>query len=471
VLTTSSGRTLLLLLHTAIAVSVSLHVLLTKRDVGAAIGWIGLGWLSPFIGGGLYFLLGINRVHRRARRLRESVPHQATSDPRASAPSPEDDWLVPLERAAHRIARRPALAGNTVEPLHNGDEAYPRMLAAIDGARRSVGLCSYILRDDAAGRPFLDALIRAHGRGVAVRVLVDGIGSGYFRSPAYQYLRQHGIAAARFLHSRKPWQMAFLNLRTHKKLLIVDGHTAFAGGLNIGAENLVASHPRHPVHDMHFAIGGPVVTQLAEAFAQDWAFTTNEVLGGEDWFPNPTDAGSCTARVVTSGPDRELERIEMLALMAVTCARRTVRIMTPYFLPDERIVTALALAALRGVKIDVIVPERSNKRYVDWASRANIEPLLQAGCRIWRNPPPFEHSKLMVVDSLWTLIGSANWDTRSFRLNFELDLEVTHAPLAQTLEDHMLSKRSSRITLADLSRRSLPARLRDAALRLMLPYL
>ena len=459
----------LLIAHVLIAGTVSAHVLLTKRDVGAAIGWIGLGWLSPFLGGGLYYMFGINRVRRRGARLGRRV---APKPPDPFVPiGSQDGHLAPLEQAAHHISRRPAMAGNSVEILHNGDEAYPRMVEAIEAARTSVALCSYILRDDVAGGPILEALARAHARGLAVRVLMDGIGSGYFSSPAYRRLQRDGVPSARFMHSTKPWSMPFLNLRTHKKLLVTDGRLAFTGGLNIGAENLLASKPKHPVRDMHFFVTGPVVAQLMDAFAQDWQFATDEALSGDAWFPELAPTGDCTARVVTSGPDREVERIEYLVLMAVTCARRSVRVMTPYFLPDDRIVTALCLAAMRGVRVDIVIPRRSNHRLVDFATRANVGPLLQAGCHIWRGPPPFEHSKLMVVDETWTLVGSANWDMRSFRLNFEMNLELTQDALAQALTRHIDERTGDRLTAAELARRPLPVRLMDAAVRLMLPYL
>ncbi len=451
-----------------VAALVTMHVLLHKRDVGASIGWIGLAWLSPIIGGFIYFLLGINRVRRRARVLRSDGEDTPGRPP---PPSGRDDHLAPLELAADRITRRPATSGNTVHRLSNGDAVYPVMLQAIAGARTSLALSTYILRDDAAGRPFIDALIAAQRRGVAVRVMIDGVGSGYFFSPSYRRLRRNRVPAARFMHSMWPWRMPFLNLRTHKKVLLVDGRLGFAGGINIGAENLLASRPRHPVRDTHFRFEGPVVAQLAEAFTRDWAFITGEELEGEAWFPPLREVGAAAARVITSGPDQDLEKIEYVTLSAISCARQSIRLMTPYFLPEERLVTALALAAMRGVEVDIVVPARSNHRLVDWAMRAHVHPLLEEGCRIWRNPPPFEHSKLMVVDGTWCLIGSANWDMRSFRLNFELDVEVYHDALAGQLEATMRAAMRDPLTIGELDRRVLPVRLRDAALRLMLPYL
>jgi cardiolipin synthase len=196
-----------------------------------------------------------------------------------------------------------------------------------------------------------------------------------------------------------------------------------------------------------------------------------EELEGEPWFPPLTPAGHAVARVVTSGPDEDLEKIEYIVLEAIACARRSVCLMTPYFLPDERLVTSLALAAMRGIAVDIIIPRRSNQRLVDWATPANIGPLLREGCRVWYNVPPFDHSKLMVVDDEWCLIGSANWDMRSFRLNFELGVEIYDTGLAQRLLEIMHGRRGERMLQSQIAARPLPVRLRDAGVRLMLPYL
>ncbi|MDE2582032.1 MAG: PLDc N-terminal domain-containing protein [Rhodospirillales bacterium] len=460
---------LLALAALAVAVLVSVHALLHKRDVGSAIGWIGLAWLSPLIGGALYLIFGINRVRRRAHRLREDHAPTAPGAAQGAAFDPEHRF-APLERAAGRISGRVAEAGNAVRVFCNGDEAYPAMLEAIAGARHSIALSSYILRDDAAGGRFIDALIAAQRRGLAVRVLIDGIGGGFFRSPAYARLRRNGVPAGRFMHALQPWRRPVLNLRTHRKILAVDGRLAFAGGMNIAAQNLLAAAPPAPVRDTHFRFDGPVVRQLVAAFAEDWSFEMDEDLAGDAWFPPLAPAGNAVARVITSGPDQDVEKIEFLILEAIACARRSVRFMTPYFLPDERLVTSLALAKIRGVAVDIVLPAQSDHPLIDWAMRAHVGPLLAEGCCIWRNPPPFDHSKIMVVDGEWCLIGSANWDIRSLRLNFELNVEVYDPALGARLEALMQARRGGPLTRAELDARGLPTRLRDAAARLLMPY-
>ena len=458
------------LAHIGLAAWVTLHALLKKRDVAACIAWIGLAWLSPFLGSALYVVFGINRVERKARRLRRRRGGAWIDDP-ATFSVLREDHLAPLEHAIGVLTKRPPRDGTALAILRNGDAAYPPMLAAIAQARHSIALLSYIFDDDAAGGQFIDALIAAHRRGVAVRVIVDGIGSGYFHSPAHARLTAAGVKAARFLHSFVPWRTSFFNLRNHRKILAVDGARAFLGGINIQTENVLALQPAWPVRDMHFAIEGPVVGQIVEAFADDWHFCAGEELKGEAWFPQLEPAGPASARVITSGPDDELERIGLAMIAAVGVAQRSVRIITPYFLPDARFLSALGLAAMRGVAVDIVVPEKGDHRLLDWAMAAHIPPLLRNGVRFWRAALPFEHSKLMAVDQMWSLIGSANWDMRSLRLNFEITLEVCCPVFGRLVGEAIAAKQDHPIALKQLDSRPLWQRLRDNAARLLLPYL
>ena len=454
--------------HVVIASGVTVHVLLNKRNVGTSVSWMGIAWLSPFIGGLLYYALGVNRVKRRAMRLRRERSHMFLVE-EVAPDAPDAGPLTPLEYAIGRLTGLSAEQGNKISLLRSGDHAYPAMLAAIDAAEKSVGLASYIFRDDEAGRPFIEALIRAQRRGVVVRVLIDGVGGGYFWSGAYERLREAGVPVDRFLHSYVLWKTPFLNLRNHRKLLVVDGRIAFTGGINIGHENLLATNPAHPVRDTHFRLEGPVVEQLTEVFADDWVYETGEKLLDQAWFPALQPCGDAVARVITSGPDEDLEQIEFAILHAISCARRSIRIVTPYFLPPDVMTTALGLAAMRGITVDIFVPEHSNHSVLDWARRVPLRNVIEAGCRVWLMPPPFDHSKLMTIDDAWSLIGSANWDTRSFRLNFELNVEVQDEAFAQMLLEAVPKGRA--LTLAEIEGDTLPLKLRNNAARLLQPYL
>ena len=453
----------------ALALWASAHALLRKRDVGSALGWIGLVWLLPVAGVLLYVLLGINRVQRRAERLRR--PQKMRVKSKAADDHDLHDDLEALQRGISRVSRRALETGCRLEIYQDGDEAYPAMLAAVEAARASIGITSFIWRTDDSGMRFIEALAAAKARGVDVRAIIDGIGGNWILSQAYHALHRRGVPVGRFLHSPLPWRMPLVNLRSHKKILVIDGTVAFTGGMNIADENVMRKHPKAPVQDTHFKVEGPVVAQLADAFADDWAFVMKQEIGGAAWFHDLAPTGHAKARVITSGPDQDLEKIEFCIMQAVACARSSLYVMTPYFLPDERLLTALSLAAMRGVAVHVVMPRRSNHRFVDWAARQNIGSLLKDGVNVWLGPPPFRHTKIMVVDGEWALIGSANWDMRSFRLNFELCMEVYDQPIAQRLQHFVTSHRGDPLTNKELKARSLPVRLRDAAVRLAMPYL
>lgn len=463
----------------ALSLVASAHVVVRKRDVRAAIGWVGLIWLVPFFGTVLYGAFGLNRIRRRAtelynirRRLPISTP-AALSIARlgtASAVAPE---LVALARLSEKLSGRPLLRGNKVDILENGDAAYPAMLEAITGARRTVALASYIFGDDRAGSRFVAALAAAVARGVEVRVLVDGFGARYTWPPVHYALKRLGVRNALFLPRVQEAGLAFFNLRNHRKVLTVDGRVAFTGGMNIQARNIHADDPPRKVRDVHFRIEGPLVGQLQEAFAEDWAFSTREVLEGPDWFPVLAEVGNTTARVISDGPDGDIEVLRTVIIGALSSAQESVRIVTPYFLPDPGLISALAVAALKGVRVDIVLPSHVNIPVVGWAAAAQLWQVLQPGCRVFYSPLPFDHAKLMVVDRKWSLFGSTNWDPRSLRLNFELDVESYCAECAAAIDD-LISERvagAREITLEDVDKRTLPVKVRDGVARLMSPYL
>ncbi len=459
----------------------SAHAVLHKRDTRATIGWVGLIWLAPIFGVILYILLGVNRIQRRATLLRSG---QLRAEPKAvdGVCTPErlekmladnNRHIATLVELVGRLTHRPLLSGNQIEPLVGGDAAYPAMLSAIDGAKRSIAMMTYIFDNDAVGKQFVEAFERAVKRGVDVRVLIDAIGSRYSFPSIVGVLAKAGVRVERFLESFVPGYFAYANLRNHRKIMVIDGEVGFTGGLNIREGAALSRHPKHPLHDMHFRVTGPVVCQLQEVFAEDWAFSTREVLGGDLWFPRLEPAGSMLARGIRYGPDEDLGEMRLALIGALACAHSQVSIVTPYFLPDDALIAALNVAAMRGVTVDIILPAQNNLALVQWASTAQLWEVLEYGCRVWLSPPPFDHTKLMLIDGLWCLFGSGNWDPRSLRLNFEFNVECYDRGLAATLGAIVEGKRaeSRLIKLADVDGRNLAVKLRDGVARLLSPYL
>ncbi len=472
---------LVALLDLVLAIGSTMHIVLNKRDVRAAIGWTGLVWLVPLLGTLLYYCFGINRIQRRAASLGVTQFWQArpalvlSEEERriheefvASYPN-----LVGLALVAKQLTGGAAVPGNRIDPLLDGDEAYPAMLDAIRRATRSVSLLSYIFDADRAGMKFLEALCEAQQRGVQVRVLIDDVGARYSRPTMLRRLREAGVQVVPFLPTRVPWKLAYANLRNHRKILVVDGSLGFTGGTNIREGHWLELEPKYPVQCVHFQQEGPVVAHLQRMFAIDWAFASGESLQDDAWFPELERVGPVWAQGIPDGPDEDFEKLADLIMGALASASRSVRVVTPYFLPDNTLIRALNTAAMRGIDVQIVLPERNNVAIVGWASAADFRHLLEKGCRIFLTPPPFDHTKLFVVDGAWSLIGSTNWDPRSLRLNFEFNVECYDEELGRRLEA-IIAERTARareVTPAELARQSLTVQVRNGLARLASPYL
>ncbi|OYW76327.1 MAG: cardiolipin synthase [Verrucomicrobia bacterium 12-59-8] len=455
------------------------HLLLRHRDYRSAAFWMAMIVLEPLFSPLLYLLLGINILRRSGRRYRSGI-HEPWRDPVADQPLPVADTdscttqeHQHLARTLDRISRFTLTVGNHLDILHNGDEAMPRMLEAIRGARHSITLASYIFEATGIGADFVAELSAAVKRGVQVRVMVDDAGTRYAWPPVVDALTRAGVTARRFMPSRMVLRLITMNLRNHRKILVVDGSTAFTGGMNIREGNMVARKPKHAVHDLHFAVTGPCVAQIQRVFAEDWAFCTGELLEGPLWFPDLAATGSTSAIGIVDGPDEDMEVMPAAFFAALNAARTEVKIITPYFLPNAVLIAALRLCAVRGVQVTILTPAENNIPFVGWAAQTIYPDLLSMGCRIFESAPPFDHSKLFLIDGVWSFLGSTNWDPRSLRLNFEFNLACHDAELCQRLATEMDAKlvHSREITCEMLEAAPVLQRLRNGFARLFIPAL
>lgn len=472
------GTIALAALTAALSLTSLIHLLTHHRDHRSAAFWVALILLSPLVGACLYGLMGINFVRRRGRQYRGSIG-PAYRDPPPDCPLFAETDPIRAERdcilatTLDRISRFNFTSGNRVEPLINGDEAMPAMLEAIRGAKTSVTLATYIFEAHHIGAKFVEELAAAHHRGVQVRVIVDDAGTRYSWPPVTRELRRRGVPVCRFMPNHFVLRILTMNLRNHKKLLIVDGHLGFTGGMNIREGNMISRSPSHPVRDLHFKIIGPVVAQMQRVFAEDWQFCFGELLEGPVWFPEIPTTGHTHALGIVDGPDEDLEVMPVALFAALNAARERVCITTPYFLPTAILLAALKLCATRGVKVTVITPARNNIPFVAWAARSLYPELLEAGCRIHESPEPFDHSKLLLIDDAWSCVGSTNWDPRSLRLNFEFNL-ACHSPdltdrLTRIFDEKL--KECREVTATDLESVTVPLRLRSGFARLFIPVL
>ncbi|MDM7852212.1 cardiolipin synthase [Pseudochrobactrum kiredjianiae] len=462
----------------------AIHATMTKEEVRSALGWVGVIMLSPFIGALVYAIAGVNRMRRSSLTVQRDgmtdieLYHLSHYD---ATPDQVEDVsgrnFIAMKRLGDVVSRCNLTSGNNIEVLQSGDIAYAAMLEAIAQAKRSILLETYIFDNDEIGKKFADALGKAVIRGVEVRVLVDAVGARYSTPSIVGLLRSKTVRAEVFNGQLiMGLRLPYANLRTHRKILIIDGAIAFTGGMNIREGFTKEFAQDHAAQDTHFRLTGPVVTDIFNTASEDWRFTTDEHLSGSAWAVTPPalhPGEGLLVRAVPSGPDKSLETNHKIMMGAFSVAEKHIRIMTPYLLPDRELVSALVTAARRGVIVDIVVPAQNNLVLVDMAMTAQFDQLLKDGCRIWRAKGAFNHSKLMSVDDVWAYVGSSNLDPRSLRLNFEIDLEVydakTAAGLSKRIDQYVATGTS--VKLAELKKRPFSRRLLERIVWLGSPYL
>ena len=329
-----------------------------------------------------------------------------------------------FRRAMGSLLGPPLVAGNRAQELLNGDQIFPAMLAAIHGAQHSITFETYIYWSGDIGREFADALSERAKAGVKVHVLLDWVGSGKIDKLFLDEMRAAGVEIRKF-HKPNWYNLARLNNRTHRKLLVIDGKTGFTGGVGIAPRWTGAGQDAEHWRDSHFRIGGPVVAQMQSVFMDNWLKVTGLVMHGEAYFPALQPVGDSSAQVFSSSPSGGSESMQLMYHLSITAADRSIDLSSAYFVPDELTGKALNEALKRGVKIRIITPgEIIDTDTVRAASRGSWGPLLKAGAEIYEYQPSMYHCKVMIVDKLLVSVGSTNFDNRSFRLNDEANLNV-----------------------------------------------
>jgi cardiolipin synthase A/B len=457
------------------------HAAMTKEDVRAATGWVGIIVLSPFLGAFIYLVAGINRIRHTALASRRTARHMLWREfygpavPREAIAECFSTQFLPMKVLGDTVTRFPLTSGNSIRMLTSGDEAYTLICEAIGNARHSILLETYIFDRDNIGRRIADLLIAAHARGVTVRVLIDSVGARYSVPSVVHYLRKGGVNVLTFNGKViTGLRLPYANLRTHRKIIVVDNEIAFTGGMNIREGFTQEFHGEARARDTHFRVTGPVVGDLFAVSAEDWHFASGEKLAAAadpHGIASPTDP--IFARVVSSGPDGSIETNHKMLIGAFSVAQKHIRIMSPYFLPDRELVSALVTAARRGVEIDILLPSQNNLKLVDRAMTAQLDQVLKGGCRVWRVNGAFDHSKLLTIDGEWSYVGSSNLDPRSLRLNFEVDLEILDSGFASLVGQRIgeSMRDATEVKLHDLRKRPFPLRLFEKFLWLGSPYL
>ena len=318
----------------------------------------------------------------------------------------------------------PILGGNTAKSLQNGAEIFPAMLGAIKGAKVSINFETYIYWSGNIGQRFAEALAERARAGVKVNVLLDWVGSQKMDDAYLTLMQDAGVRVAKY-HPLRWYNVARMNNRTHRKLLIIDGLIGFTGGVGIADEwDGYAQDEKH-WRDSHYRLQGPAVAHMQAAFVDNWIKATGEVLQGPSYFPAIAAAGTQRAQMFRSSPTEGSESVRLMYLLSIAAARRTVRIATAYFVPDDLSLETLVAALKRGVKVQILLPGEKNDAWITRsASRARWGELLAAGAEIYEFQPTFFHCKVMVVDDVWVSVGSTNFDNRSFRLNDEANLNI-----------------------------------------------
>jgi cardiolipin synthase len=458
--------TILTIAELVYVVVLATWILFEKRSPVATLAWILSLVALPYVGFVIFFLFGPRHLlrkrlkHKRARGTVTATTPLGASEPPPAQYDPRVEQLVHLVK---KTGEPPASRCDSVQIFHDAPSTFDAIEEAILAAKHHVHVAYYIFDPRRSGTRFRDALIARAKAGVRVRVLVDDVGSSAIKRKFVKPMREAGVMFARFNEVAFSRIRSRLDFRNHRKIVVCDGVVGFTGGVNISDDYLPAVPGKKPAADIirdarkeqkghadpwrdtHVKITGDAVRWMQLTFLDDWYYTTGYAARDKEYFPAQTRTGQHLVQVVASGPDRDVEPIQKLYFAAIASSRDRVYVTTPYFVPDDAILTALTTAAMRGVDVRVLVPRRSDSLVVTAAARSYYDALLAAGVRVYEYQPTMIHSKTLVVDDFFAAVGTANMDNRSFRLNFEIcailyGLEHTEDLCQQFRKDLTLSK-------------------------------
>ncbi len=457
---------------------VPIVVLQKRRQSVATLAWIMAIIMLPYFGTILFLFFGINRVERRAalkqaarRRLDALLPPPA---PHQLLP---DEAATPLEshlmRLLTRVSQMHATYDNAVEILSDTNRTLGLIEQSIHNATKSIHLEYYIWRADRTGRRLRDLLIDKARQGVEVRFLFDGLGSIFLGRKFLKPMRAAGIQVACALPGPSLRERWSFNLRNHRKIVVVDGEIGFTGGMNIGDEYIGRDRRLGFWRDTHLRLRGPAVRNLQQIFAEDWFFATGEALTGAQWHPPAEAAGDVVSQVIAGGPDGPHDVFHSLFFAAINEAQERISLATSYFIPTPSLATALETAALRGVRVRLMVPGIADHQWMVVAGRAWYETLLRSGVEIYEFKKGPLHAKTLTVDGVWSLVGSPNFDSRSLLLNFEVAVALYGPRCARELEEQFSDDlaHAPRVDLEQFERRGIWYKLAEQSLKLFAPIL
>lgn len=459
-------------------------IILENRSPAKTIAWTLVLIFLPLIG--ILFYLFFGRNYRRnklfSRKNMSDLKQIDTFSQQAFLQLPDENALV----AAHATSKQPIMTllfnnnkallteQNQVQVLHNGKETFAAILAALRSARHHIHLEYYIIEDGTIGGEIRDILIERAQAGIEVRLIYDSVGSWELSNAYIRSLKQAGVAVYSFMPVRFPLFASRVNYRNHRKIIIVDGKTAFVGGLNIG-DRYIDGEPGMGIwRDTHLQVDGEAASCLQTVFLMDWYFASKQLIASGKYFPPHTSIEASTlVQIVTSGPDSDWASIMQAYFAAITTADEYVYISTPYFIPNESISTALKTAAMSGVDVRILLPSRSDSRILLRASYSYVEEFLEAGVRFYVYEKGFNHGKLMMVDGVFASIGTANLDIRSFDQNFEVNALLYDEAVAGELErDFREDVHSSReLHLDTFRQRKRSVKLAESLARVLSPLL